>query len=184
MTTAGGVNANGIARWDGASWSALGSGMADLNPSPHVTSLAVMPNGDLAAGGYFGTAGGVAAKYIARWEGASWSALGSGMNGGVSALAVLSNGDLAACGVFTTAGGNASAYFARYTFGHPCCGSADFNCDGDVATDADIEAFFACVAGTCPSPPCVSTADFNGDGDVATDADIEAFFRVLAGGTC
>jgi autotransporter-associated beta strand protein len=64
------------------------------------------------------------------------------------------------------------------------CGSADFNCDGDTATDADIEAFFACLAGACPPPPCASTADFNGDGDVATDADIEAFFRVLAGGTC
>jgi hypothetical protein len=64
------------------------------------------------------------------------------------------------------------------------CGAADFNCDGDVATDADIEAFFACLAGTCPPAPCPSTADFNGDGDVATDADIEAFFRVLGGGRC
>src|SRR5262249_35225474 len=62
------------------------------------------------------------------------------------------------------------------------CGSADFNCDGDVATDADIEAFFRCLAGACPPPPCASPADFNGDGDVATDPDIEAFFRVPAGG--
>jgi subtilisin-like proprotein convertase family protein len=69
----------------------------------------------------------------------------------------------------------------------PCvtrCGSADFDCDGDTATDADIEAFFACLAGNCPAPPCGQNADFNGDGDSATDADIEAFFRVLAGGTC
>jgi hypothetical protein len=66
----------------------------------------------------------------------------------------------------------------------PPCGSADFNCDGDTATDLDIEAFFACLAGNCPAPPCMSNGDFNGDGDVATDADIEAFFRVLAGGTC
>jgi subtilisin-like proprotein convertase family protein len=62
------------------------------------------------------------------------------------------------------------------------CGSPDFDGDGDVATDADIEAFFACLAGTC-CPTCGS-ADFDGDGDVATDADIEAFFRVLAGGEC
>lgn len=66
----------------------------------------------------------------------------------------------------------------------PGCGSADFNCDGDTGTDQDIEAFFSCLAGTCPAAPCTSTADFNGDGDVGTDADIEAFFRVLAGGTC
>jgi hypothetical protein len=64
------------------------------------------------------------------------------------------------------------------------CGSADFNCDGDVGTDADIESFFTCLAGTCPTAPCTSTADFNADGDVGTDSDIEAFFRVLAGGTC
>jgi hypothetical protein len=66
----------------------------------------------------------------------------------------------------------------------PRCGSADFDCDGDTATDFDIEAFFRCLAGTCPPPPCTSTADFDGDGDSATDFDIEAFFRVLAGGHC
>jgi hypothetical protein len=66
----------------------------------------------------------------------------------------------------------------------PACGSADFNCDGDVGTDADIDAFFACLSGNCPPPPCSSTADFNADGDVGTDSDIEAFFRVLAGGPC
>lgn len=65
-------------------------------------------------------------------------------------------------------------------FRNPC--GADFNNDGDSATDADIEAFFACIAGNC----CAScdSADFNSDGDTATDADIEAFFRVLAGGPC
>jgi hypothetical protein len=62
------------------------------------------------------------------------------------------------------------------------CGTADFDGDGDTATDADIEAFFACLAGTC-CPTCGS-ADFNNDGDTATDADIESFFRVLAGGPC
>jgi hypothetical protein len=62
------------------------------------------------------------------------------------------------------------------------CGSADFDGDGDTATDADIEAFFACLAGNC----CAScgSADFDGDGDTATDADIEMFFMVLAGGQC
>jgi hypothetical protein len=64
----------------------------------------------------------------------------------------------------------------------PTCGSADFNHDGDTATDADIEAFFACLAGNCCAT--CDSADFNGDGDTATDADIESFFRVLAGGPC
>ncbi len=64
----------------------------------------------------------------------------------------------------------------------PCAGGADFDGDGDIGTDADIEAFFACLAGAC-CPTCGS-ADFNGDGDTGTDADIESFFRVLAGGAC
>jgi probable HAF family extracellular repeat protein len=64
----------------------------------------------------------------------------------------------------------------------PRCGSADFDGDGDVGTDADIEAFFACLAGNCCA--ACGSADFNGDGDVGADADIEAFFRVLAGGAC
>jgi hypothetical protein len=64
------------------------------------------------------------------------------------------------------------------------CGTADFDGDGDSATDADIEAFFACLAGTC-CPTCYAGgADFTADGDSATDADIESFFRVLAGGPC
>jgi hypothetical protein len=64
------------------------------------------------------------------------------------------------------------------------CGSQDFDCDGDFGTDADIEAFFRCLGGTCPAAPCPGSSDFNGDGDFGTDADIEAFFRVLSGGTC
>ena len=62
------------------------------------------------------------------------------------------------------------------------CGTADFDGDGDLGTDADIEAFFACLAGSC-CPGCFGQ-DFNMDGDAGTDADIEAFFRVIAGGAC
>ena len=45
-----------------------------------VYALAVSGS-DLYAGGEFTTAGGSAANYIAKWNGSSWSALGSGMNG-------------------------------------------------------------------------------------------------------
>ncbi|HYE61103.1 MAG TPA: immunoglobulin domain-containing protein [Phycisphaerales bacterium] len=65
-----------------------------------------------------------------------------------------------------------------------CCGPQDFNGDGDSGTDQDIEAFFACLGGTCCQACWPAGADFNGDGDTGTDQDIEAFFRVLGGGTC
>jgi hypothetical protein len=63
-----------------------------------------------------------------------------------------------------------------------CTCNPDFNGDGDIGTDSDIAAFFACLGGNC-CPSCGS-ADFNGDGDIGTDADIESFFRVLGGGPC
>ncbi len=66
----------------------------------------------------------------------------------------------------------------------PVCGTADFDGDGDTGTDADIESFFACLAGNCCATCYSGGADFDADGDTGTDADIESFFRVLAGGPC
>jgi len=66
----------------------------------------------------------------------------------------------------------------------PACGDSDFNGDGDFGTDADIEAFFACLGGNCCATCFSGGSDFNGDGDSGTDADIESFFRVLGGGNC
>src|SRR5205823_3890290 len=62
FSTAGGVSASRIAKWDGSAWSALGSGANGI-----VWALAVSGRGsDLYAGGDFTTAGGVSASRIAR----------------------------------------------------------------------------------------------------------------------
>jgi len=74
---------NGIGKWDGAQWVALGSGMEQS-----VRALASF-DGELYAGGLFITAGGVAARRLARWDGASWSPAGAGLELTVEALAVL-----------------------------------------------------------------------------------------------
>ncbi|HYE63057.1 MAG TPA: DVUA0089 family protein [Phycisphaerales bacterium] len=66
----------------------------------------------------------------------------------------------------------------------PVCGPQDFNGDGDSGTDQDIEAFFACLGGSCCDTCYAGGADFNGDGDTGTDQDIESFFRVLGGNPC
>ena len=79
FTTAGGVSANNIAKWNGSAWSALGTGMNGVST---VNALAVI-GGDLYAGGYFTTAGGVRANNIAKWNGSVWSALGSGIEAGI-----------------------------------------------------------------------------------------------------
>jgi hypothetical protein len=101
-----------IARWDGASWQALGTGMDYIEAQ--VLALTSY-NGELIAGGRFTTAGGAPCYNIARWDGTSWQALGVGMWGSsaVDALTVY-NGELIAGGSFDTAGGVTCYNIARW----------------------------------------------------------------------
>jgi hypothetical protein len=70
----------------------------------------------LYAGGEFATAGGINATRVARWDGTSWSALGSGIEGPdyatVWALALDGQRNLYAGGLFTKAGNKGSSNFA------------------------------------------------------------------------
>jgi hypothetical protein len=118
FTNADGISANYIAKWDGSSWSALGSGMGGGNvEDPAVRALAALGS-NVYAGGWFTSAGGSPANYIAKWDGSSWSALGSGMatsssDSAVIALAV-SGSDLYAGGQFDTAGGAPANNIAKW----------------------------------------------------------------------
>jgi hypothetical protein len=81
FTTAGGQVVNRIARWDGTSWLGLGNGVPGLGAGAGVNALTVHDDGNgpaLLVGGDFTTAGGVTVRNVARWDGASWSALGTG----------------------------------------------------------------------------------------------------------
>ena len=103
----GGVPAQGIARFDGTSWHALGAGL-----NQQVFALAVY-NGELIAAGTFTDAGGGTADNIARWTGTTWLPLGSGVNDAALALTI-HNGDLVVGGWFTSAGGQAADKVARW----------------------------------------------------------------------
>ncbi len=106
--TAGGQPANRIAKWDGSTWSPLGSGM-----NAPVYALTVFDYGigpALYAGGEFTTAGGQPAGRIATWDGSAWSSLGEGVNGTVRAMTTFNDGTgtaLYAGGYFTIASGGA-----------------------------------------------------------------------------
>jgi hypothetical protein len=67
FTIAGGVSANGIARWDGASWSALGAGCKG-----GVSCIGILGS-DIYVGGGFTNVGGVSARSFAKWDGVSWT---------------------------------------------------------------------------------------------------------------
>ena len=86
FTTAGGVTANRIARWNGSAWSALGSGM-DSNV------YALTPAGmNLYAGGAFASAGGNAAR-VASFK--AKETVTYSINGGAQSTLNVSYGELA-----------------------------------------------------------------------------------------
>ena len=111
FSTAGGVPANNIAKWDGTQWSALGSGV-----NGGALALTVFDDGSgpaLYAGGPFG---GVPASGIAKWNGTQWSALGSGTNAPVRAMTTGVDFGIGPAlvvgGSFTMAGGMPAGYAA------------------------------------------------------------------------
>jgi hypothetical protein len=63
---AGGIPASRVAKWDGASWYRLGTGVNNV-----VYAIGVHDT-HLHVGGGFTEAGGLSAIYVARWEGESW----------------------------------------------------------------------------------------------------------------
>lgn len=121
FTMAGGLSANRLARWFGASWSPLGGG-SGLNGD--VRALARFEwNGQpaLAVGGDFSVAGESLANRIALWQDGQWTPLGSGVGGGsVRAIVAHDEGDglaLYAAGSFNSAGGAPTNFIARWKDG-------------------------------------------------------------------
>jgi trimeric autotransporter adhesin len=122
FSTAGSGPAQGIAKWDGTSWSPVGGGVS-FGSSPsigEVFALATFDDGAgeaLYAAGIFWYAGATPANSIARWDGVSWTPLGAGVNGAIYSLAVCDFGAgprLVAGGFFASAGGAPAANIAQW----------------------------------------------------------------------
>ena len=138
FTTAGGIVANYVARWDGAAWQPLGAGVtgavAALLPG-RTGALSGSGSGALLyVGGNFSTAGSGSADDIAAWTGTDWTSLASELDGPVEALAWL-NGDLAVGGDFTLTQGGPAAHVATF-------GDAGWNSLAS-GTDAPVHALLA-----------------------------------------
>jgi hypothetical protein len=113
--TVGNVVASDIATWNGAAWDSIGSG---INQSPFSNAVYAIDsmNGDLYAGGWFDSIGKKIMNNIAMWNGTTWSALTSGVNGANTSVyaMIVYNGKLVVAGSFSTAGGNPANNIAQW----------------------------------------------------------------------
>lgn len=108
FANAGGVACQGIAKWNGTAWSAVGTGLA---VGGGALCMVMDSSGNIYVGGQFANAGGVAnTAGIAKWNGSAWSALGTGATGAdrIYALALDPSGKLYAGGDFALMGGVAN----------------------------------------------------------------------------
>ena len=120
FTSVGGITANNIAKWNGAEWEALATSQGNGTDSI-VYCLMGYDDGSgmsLFVGGGFSTAGGIPARYIARWYGNDWHAMpSSDFNGTVYAFEQFDDGnglDMYAGGFFTSVGGQTVNRIARW----------------------------------------------------------------------
>ena len=109
FTNAGRDSAGGIAKWDGANWLPLGSGIAREAGYSVVSILATGNN--IYAGGLFNEIDGMPINNLAIWDGANWSDVGNGLGvGGAVGDAVLSivmlDNKIYFGGTFQSAGGD------------------------------------------------------------------------------
>jgi hypothetical protein len=110
----------GIATLDTANlgcWCAMSNGVGGGG----VRALAARANGHIIVGGNFTYADaypGVSnTSNITEWDGSSWNAVGTGMNGAVNALLLLASGptgNIVAAGDFTSAGGTSADRIAKW----------------------------------------------------------------------
>jgi len=113
---AGVAAADYVAIWDGAAWAAIGIPNAGTAAITAVWAIAVNSQDEYVVGGDFTDWANVSsADYIAIWDGSSWSALSTGMNGIVYALAIAQDDVVYAGGAFTTAGGMTVNRIALYS---------------------------------------------------------------------
>jgi len=120
FTLAGGRAVLNIAKWDGAEWSGVGGGLGPA-VGGQALCLEVFDDGTgekLFAGGQFTQAGLQPVSKIARWDGAEWSPVDSGIFEGepyeMEVVETATEKWLYVGGWFSSAGGASTAHLARY----------------------------------------------------------------------
>jgi len=106
-----------VVKWDGSSWSFLGTGATALGVFSSVGRLAADDSGNVYASSGFTNASGK--EYVMKWNGSNWAELGGtdalNANGLIRSLAAAPDGTVYAAGSFTNDSGH--YYVARYSNG-------------------------------------------------------------------
>jgi hypothetical protein len=110
----GGVPIRSVAKWDGSTWSAVGTFPHYAGFQNKINSLAFYMGDLYACGLFLNNAGNV--MNIARWDGANWVDVGGGINGGMDDAVELAvyNGELYVAGLFKQADGNFGNYIQKW----------------------------------------------------------------------
>jgi hypothetical protein len=117
---AGGLPVRGLALWNGADWETLGPELENPGFNTSVGDIIVFDGGEgpqVHVTGSFISSQGTTLDRIARFDGAAWRPLATGLQGGGSSFAIwdgVGGTSLWVGGTFTSAGGGASPKLARW----------------------------------------------------------------------
>ncbi|MFL5764985.1 MAG: T9SS type A sorting domain-containing protein [Bacteroidia bacterium] len=112
FTNAGATPVQHLAKWNGTGWTDVGGGAGSYTGATTVSTLTVF-EGELIIGGSMDSLGSLPVNNIGKWDGSSFSVLGTGTNNAVSALTALHD-TLYAGGSFTAAGGTSAPFIAQW----------------------------------------------------------------------
>jgi hypothetical protein len=178
FTSVGGVAITNIGWWDGAAWHALGNGLGGTNLS--IVYSVAATNGSVYGAGYFTNSGSLLlSSNVARWNGASWTALGNGVGNTVLSIA-LQGTSLYAASLF----GSPATVLAKWDGANwSLCGGGFDSAAQSVAVLGNL----VCVAGAFTTTGSTSASRFavwNGSSWAAAGSGLSATgVRVYSTGT-
>ena len=110
FTDVGDVNGDYIVKWDGSTFTSLGTGL-----NGYCSDIKISPSGDVYVCGGFSLAGGVAdTAYIAMWDGSNWNPISTGTGTLTDSMAFDSYGNLYIAGNFTDVGDANGDYIVKW----------------------------------------------------------------------